>query len=964
MDRSKAMQGLASLAMAASTRTKQVFGMPYRQHLSENVQMTERLAEKCMEKGSIIKLIAPCGAGKTHLVLCELAKRLEDQRQIILLNPNKIQTEQNAIYGFVNKSGVYRSTEVVVGGKGEFSFDKKFGISSVYDSIARLYRPDYQGVIRDGALSDTVLVIDEVHQLFSAKDYRGRCVTILEHMIQKVVEAGGSVLYITGTPRKIEGRPADYIFNGIHIDETGTPIPRLDTGRIRLVRNTSHTYNMADCVFSVTTALIRQGKIPLIRLNDKRKILSLSSMLRQQGYTCLTLTSNDKDYYIDKDRHVIVYDSMVYQNILEKAALPAADCYIVTSVMEVGTSIRQIMDFDGPMHVPDNLVPVYVCRNPDDCDLDDMQQFFARPRFHTPECVIYMNKLDNRNHAVSHMPDPEEEILRVYENAYLTMEGLCRAGAGRESMPDIHGNQEGMQGIARGINGRLEENYANIRAYGWKKYYACMYYYPEYAEEMLKREFKIPIEICELTTSSISAAPAAKAAIDPQLISLLHSLAGSNDFMEALTEPDGIYNTDEIRKVRKMEHGMLMLQTIRSILPGRSFSYHEAVELAKESITADKTLYVASRHIPGKKLPLKEEVVHGCFLAMADWKNYYAVAKYMAAQRYAYGKTRGILPAKARNPVKLEKDQEFCIRFLENSEYFQVFLDMLDATNGTRSWNYICHFAATNHLDACRRYIRMVYHTRWNRMEDNSRELEQATAYREMISGAEYICLRYPERYFFTQDGTGKKLFPDGLKGRTVTMDDCRQIADQMKKAVASVYSGRSRIHSYTAKEIFQAIYLIWRVRSSHGKWRDRNGQLKFVVEDLRKRETGLPEEFFSDERAAEEIDGILFDGNRPTLDPITIHEFEPVIRKRIAAAAGSKAAASVTREITKAVCQNIYQKGDALFLIRSARMDEHKEPIPIAARNRILTGTESQLPIGIVSKVYYLCGITPCLTA
>lgn len=98
-------------------------------------------------------------------------------------------------------------------------------------------------------------------------------------------------------------------------------------------------------------------------------------MLRQQGYTCLTLTSNDKDYYIDKDRHVIVYDSMVYQNILEKAALPAADCYIVTSVMEVGTSIRQIMDFDGQMHVPDNLVPVYVCRNPDDCDLDDMRSF-------------------------------------------------------------------------------------------------------------------------------------------------------------------------------------------------------------------------------------------------------------------------------------------------------------------------------------------------------------------------------------------------------------------------------------------------------------------------------------------------------------------------------------------------------------------------------------------------------------
>lgn len=81
---------------------------------------------------------------------------------------------------------------------------------------------------------------------------------------------------------------------------------------------------------------------------------------------------------------------MVYQNILEKAALPAADCYIVTSVMEVGTSIRQIMDFDGQMHVPDNLVPVYVCRNPDDCDLDDMQQFFARPRFLHRNGVTYM----------------------------------------------------------------------------------------------------------------------------------------------------------------------------------------------------------------------------------------------------------------------------------------------------------------------------------------------------------------------------------------------------------------------------------------------------------------------------------------------------------------------------------------------------------------------------------------------
>lgn len=147
---------------------------------------------------------------------------------------------------------------------------------------------------------------------------------------------------------------------------------------------------------------------------------------------------------------------------------------------------------------------------------------------------------------------------------------------------------------------------------------------------------------------------------------------------------------------------------------------------------------------------------------MADWKNYYAVAKYMAAQRYAYGKTRGILPAKARNPVKLEKDQEFCIRFLENSEYFQVFLDMLDATNGTRSWNYICHFAATNHLDACRRYIRMVYHTRWNRMEDNSRELEQATAYREMISGAEYICLRYRNGISLPKMELGKNCFRMG----------------------------------------------------------------------------------------------------------------------------------------------------------------------------------------------------------
>ena len=357
--------------------------LTYRNYLSQNKQIVPELMNRTAQGGECILVTAGCGSGKTHLMLVELASEAAKiGKRVILTVPTSLQAEQNAVYKYQDKNENEKQIVPITGTARNLILDNADCCCSVYDLNTQLLDlPDY-------ALKNVIFVIDEAHQLQTALNYRKIAIANTLKVADKIRTCGGTVIFMTGTPRRLDGYSFDERINCIRVDENGHRVPQVNFKDLTIYSRETKRLSFEDCTTNLIMDLLHQGKHPMVRVNDKDMIRRLSLQLLKEGYTVKELTSADKTCALIDGRKRYLSDT--YESIVESHVLPDADCYLVTSVLEVGTSITGIMRNGKEVKDP-SLTPVCVVSKSTQFDLDEVAQFLARPRFAIDRAYLLLN---------------------------------------------------------------------------------------------------------------------------------------------------------------------------------------------------------------------------------------------------------------------------------------------------------------------------------------------------------------------------------------------------------------------------------------------------------------------------------------------------------------------------------------------------------------------------------------------
>ena len=374
-------------------------------YLTDSKMTIDYLVNECCKPGAFSLLVAPCDSGKTKTILEEFATAILDDHNLAITTPTTLQSEQNAkMYFATGHNGEHFKTKAITGASREtINLSLRNAYSVVFDSVKRLEQKS------DEELKKLVLVVDEAHQFETAKSYRNPTILMLWRVVNRVLAAGGSVIFMTGTPSKILALPynnrATFVQGDVNLSRDSASLMRPNQkhnyGKIEVIRTDSHEFNMPELIASTMAKLILEGKTPFVRINDKNSIAAVAHALALSGKKIITLTADDKGCkFVETNQgREIIYDSPVYANIMNKGVISKCDGFITTSLLEVGTSIKGIEDEDGTVLQPETMVPIFACMNPTDCDTDAMEQFFARLRFPFEEAMILMNTPEERKYS-------------------------------------------------------------------------------------------------------------------------------------------------------------------------------------------------------------------------------------------------------------------------------------------------------------------------------------------------------------------------------------------------------------------------------------------------------------------------------------------------------------------------------------------------------------------------------------
>ena len=161
--------------------------------------------------------MAGCGSGKTYMMLTYLAKKLlQENMSLVLAVPT------TAIAAQAEK---YDPKPVILTADNKtnrFEFAYPYMYAAVYDKVVL---PEGE-ITKDMAfwLSNCVLVIDEAHDPETAWTYRSSAIAHLNAFVKTVIEYGGTVIRMTGTPRKLGGLAFDDVVRNIfRLPTTFTP---------------------------------------------------------------------------------------------------------------------------------------------------------------------------------------------------------------------------------------------------------------------------------------------------------------------------------------------------------------------------------------------------------------------------------------------------------------------------------------------------------------------------------------------------------------------------------------------------------------------------------------------------------------------------------------------------------------------------------------------------------------------
>lgn len=361
----------------------------YKNFITDNQQLINSIMSRIEMRGQRILLTAGCGSGKTHFMLTTLANELANRgKQLVLTVPTSLQAEQNTGYEFIDADGNKKHVRSVTG-------TSKERITSTYECFCSVY--DLNAQILDLSVEDLagmVFVVDEAHQLQTAMNYRKVAIENTLKAANRIVECGGTVIFMTGTPRRLEDCDYDDTIRCIKVDDAGNPVPQLNFDNMHVLSRASKATTFDDCVVNELVSILEKGGHPIVRINDKEMIRRISLQLMKLQYKIKVLTSADKTCSLIDGRKK--YSSDVYECVVESNILPDADCYLVTSVLEVGTSITGILR-NGAVVKDKTLTPVCVVTKGTQFDLDELAQFFARPRYQIDNAYLLLNFTEN-NH--------------------------------------------------------------------------------------------------------------------------------------------------------------------------------------------------------------------------------------------------------------------------------------------------------------------------------------------------------------------------------------------------------------------------------------------------------------------------------------------------------------------------------------------------------------------------------------
>lgn len=796
------------------------------QYLTENKGLIQFFADAILEGNKQILLDAPCGIGKTTFFCSLIANLFKADYQVILLTPNRIQSEQNAsvhlkdpltqienkVYCVTAKSGV------------KISPDRNNTYSCVYDKAGEIL--DYS---EDEAYK-IILVIDEAHEMEDARDYRTTAVSKVEQAAEYIHDCGGTIVYMTGTPQKLMGHNFDYWVHVDRVDEKQNLLPRLNMETVDIYRKNSHKVNMTDFLVNVVCEMRKNNEHPIIHLNDIAKIREVAAKLHDFGIDSQILTSHDKGFTEYKDENgkkVRKYNSHMYQCIVEQGALPEADCYLVTSILDVGTSITGVIGQDGKIRKDQNLTPVFLTRIPQDFDVDKITQFFSRIRFTVRRGVILMNMPENR-YAVRQKPTMEHELALVCQEAANDAMAMSRAPRMRRLMSSMQGQPDVLclrESIFNNTS-LISVDYSAMVALAVKRLYRAYYFAYDDTAEFLSERFGVPV------TSSVHASGKrikmphdADYRYSDELQKWVHAAIQDDDFVEALLCANGINGRNKlVQQIRTDKDGEEVLLNIRTLLASHTYTRTDIANIAI-ALASSRKPHVTLENGECVKDPLgraKDEA----YGFMANW----GMGDIAAFHTYSLYSMTGSRMNDEEDEEEYIRTPEFHAAINLGTKKMRVVMAYAAGPSNLTGWKRICRYAEKHSTEDLRVYINRIVCEELNLLNPSSALYELYTGYRLTNSGAQYHILRCGIGLDYPDQKTGKNCehFKGGFAGKTVTTYDLEKIADLMNSLVRKVKTGYTQNSVYTAKMVEKMLLSIYETD-------EKNEDGSFYVNGLRK---------------------------------------------------------------------------------------------------------------------------------
>ena len=533
----------------------------YHEHISDNDDFVKLLVED-IRANKMVLLDSKCGSGKSYFVAVQLKKMLQDagiERYIVIVEPVTVTTQQLAEYKvtFIDtKTGrvVEKNVKAITGASGnKFSPDDQV-YSVVMDMVPNIDALD---------LSKVCLIVDEAHTIPSCRKYRKRAAAGLEKVQKRVIDCGGSVIHMTATPDRIRCNHYDDIIVCDKIDENGKVVNPVQINKLRmLLKDCDHGGNMVDLICNVILECYKHGKRVLVQINDKKKLARVKRILEAQGMIVSAVTSEDKGYqYVNGEK---VYNNEAFGALTTNGILPYADAYLVTSLIEVGTSITGVLNADGTYFDTTKFVPIYTVLDTAHFALDSFEQFIFRARFAMDEAYLLLND-HSGDEGIEEVRDIAYHAASFYSDYNRKAVKLNGSETGRGAVRGKDGKRED-DGLSVDENGRyyVSNDTAWERGYGW--YCTALANNPNALKKKIEETMSIPVEIEKVDAKRMDVNVPENREDLSKLREKAKKYTNDSDFLDAVNGTNIAYSNAKVRDVTSETCGEKYVENLKRVM--------------------------------------------------------------------------------------------------------------------------------------------------------------------------------------------------------------------------------------------------------------------------------------------------------------------------------------------------------------------------------------------------------------